>query len=175
MLLTGGSIIAIAALWNLGGGKPLQRSVNWLIIGLTLILAAFLAWRREWIAAGRSITTVRPGELVKLFDNRTEVHAHTLVKPYIGKRIKITGVIDDVARAHGINSLFSFVHLKADGAYITITLPFWALTKFLPFPRGSIITVVGTIYAVYLGGIGIWNCDVVPTPSEVPPPPTPDL
>jgi hypothetical protein len=46
-LLTGGSIIALASLWMYSHSKPIPANVNWLIVGLTLVLASFLAWRKQ--------------------------------------------------------------------------------------------------------------------------------
>jgi hypothetical protein len=51
VLLTGGSIMAAAALHGFVIGKPVPANVNWLIVGLTLILAAFLSWRRTVMTA----------------------------------------------------------------------------------------------------------------------------
>ena len=171
VLLTGGSIVAVFTLWNLAGKKPLPQSVNWLIVGITLILAAFFAWRRAWIDAGRNIVTLRPAELTKLARNRTSVHAETFVKLYIGKRIIVTATISDVFRA----SVLGFVFLRTDDIGITLRLPFWGLRQFVPLPKGTVITVAGRIKYIDPGTITLTNCDLVPTPSEVPPPPTPDL
>ncbi|HTS07349.1 MAG TPA: hypothetical protein VMP68_17335 [Candidatus Eisenbacteria bacterium] len=46
-LLTGGSVIAIAWMIEIVRDKPNPRNVNWLIVAVTFIFAAFLAWRRE--------------------------------------------------------------------------------------------------------------------------------
>src|SRR5213594_4083700 len=46
-LLTGGSIIAVANLLGLITRTSLPSNVNWFIVGLTLVLAAFLAWRKQ--------------------------------------------------------------------------------------------------------------------------------
>lgn len=37
----------MASLWALSTGKPLPYNLGWLIIGLTFVLASFMAWRRE--------------------------------------------------------------------------------------------------------------------------------
>jgi hypothetical protein len=46
-LLIGGSIMALVALLALGANKPIPAVVNWLIVGLTFLLASFSSWRRE--------------------------------------------------------------------------------------------------------------------------------
>jgi len=48
-LLTGGSIIALLSLWDFATRKVVPRSLDWLILGLTLLIAAFLSWRKEWL------------------------------------------------------------------------------------------------------------------------------
>jgi hypothetical protein len=48
-LLTGGSTMALVALWGMIGGKPVAPHIDWFIVGLTLMLASFAAWRHEWI------------------------------------------------------------------------------------------------------------------------------
>ena len=45
-LLTGGSIVALIALWELTGHKAFPNSVNWLILGFTFVVAAFLLMER---------------------------------------------------------------------------------------------------------------------------------
>jgi uncharacterized membrane protein YfcA len=46
-LLTGGTILAVVSLGQKITGKSVPRSTNWLIFGLTLLLASFFAWRKE--------------------------------------------------------------------------------------------------------------------------------
>jgi hypothetical protein len=48
VLLTGGSIIAALAIWGMLG-KSLPYHLGQLVIGLTLVIAAFFAWRKERI------------------------------------------------------------------------------------------------------------------------------
>jgi hypothetical protein len=159
VFLTGGSIVAAYSFWNLAGWKPLPQNANWLILGATFILASFFAWRREWIESGRDILVVRPTELVKLFASGTNVHGETLVKPYIGKRLRATGTVYDVQRnAVGV---MSYVFLKSDEAMLALWVPRRAIGPFIPLPKGATITVVGRIHSVYDGGIRMTNCAVV--------------
>lgn len=164
VFLTGGSIVASLSLWNLMGWKPLPHSVNWLILGLTFILAAFAAWRREWVEAKRDFITVRPGELVRLFKSGTTVQGDTLVQPYIGKRLRATGTVHDVDRHIGA---LSYVFLLCDGIMLALWIPAWAFAPFSLLPKGATITVVARIHSVYDGGIRLTNCAMAPTEDEV--------
>jgi hypothetical protein len=62
VLLTGSSIIALAAIWALLTGRALPNTVGWLIVGITFIAASFLAWRREYEQARAVQTTRSPRE-----------------------------------------------------------------------------------------------------------------
>jgi hypothetical protein len=160
LFLTGGSIVALYSLWNLAGWKPLPQSVNWLILGLTFVLAAFSAWRREWMEAARDIITVRPSALVNLFDSGTEVLGETLVKPYIGKRLRATGEVSNVQRGYGPLST-SYVFLMSDGVMLALWIPSREFGKFVLLPKGATVTVVARIHSVYHGGIRMTNVAIV--------------
>jgi len=73
VLLTGGSIVAVLVLINLGG-RSIPRKVNWSIIGITFILAAFRAWRNEWINAGRGFVEVDFASVEEAFKGRTRAY-----------------------------------------------------------------------------------------------------
>src|ERR1700734_1311714 len=51
VFLTGGTIIALVALYGFVTAKPFPAKVNWLVVGLTLILAAFSSWRKTVVTA----------------------------------------------------------------------------------------------------------------------------
>lgn len=74
-LLTGGSIIALLWLLETVIRKPAIPSVNWLIVGLTFMIAAFFAWRKEWIRGGQGLANRTPKQLIGLFEGRTGIHA----------------------------------------------------------------------------------------------------
>ena len=46
ILLTGGTIMALVAIWALGTNRALPYNFGWLVLGLTFIAAAFMSWRR---------------------------------------------------------------------------------------------------------------------------------
>ena len=124
LLLTGGGVFAVLSILNLGGWKALPQSFNWLILGLTFILAAFFAWRSEWIEAGRDFIMARPADLVSLFKSGTKVQGEMLVQPYIGKRLRAAGTVLDVDRRSGP---LSYVFLKSDGVMLALWIDpvFW--------------------------------------------------
>ena len=47
VLLTGGSVMALVAIWALATNRGLPYSAGWLILGITFVAASFLAWRHE--------------------------------------------------------------------------------------------------------------------------------
>jgi hypothetical protein len=169
VLLTGGSIVAILALLHFFGVKSLpqnvEQSVSWLIVGLTLILAAFFAWRRQWIDADRNFLTLPLEELTRLTEDCTKVHANTLIRPYLGKKIRCPATIDNVYP----DKHLAFVTMKHGALQITLRLPRWKIRPFVPLPKGTIVTVVGRIYAISKDAITLTNCHIVPALPEVPP------
>ncbi len=172
VFLTGGSVVAVLSLWNLAGWKPLPRDANWLILGLTFILAAFAAWRREWIDAGKDFTTVSPAELIRLFASGTNVLGESLVRPYLGKRARVTGTVYDVQN-NGFGH-WSFVFLSDPEVFVALWIPSRRMGPFMMLPKGTITTVVGRIHSVYKNGIRMKNCEMArreDTPTQSTPDP----
>ena len=146
-LLTGGSIIALVTVWSLSSGKPLPQTVNWLIVGLTMMLASFLSWRKQWMEADKDYVSLLPSELTSLAKEGAALHAETSVKPYIGKRIRVTGTINNMFYA---GPWASIVWLDCDEKRVTLLLSRWGLKPFAPLPIGTPITVVGRIVEISL-------------------------
>lgn len=159
VLLTGGSIFAALSALHLLGARPLPKKDDWLILGLTLFLAVFFAWRRQWIEGNRNTVTLRPIELLELARDRTSVHARTLTRPYIGRRIVVTGTISNVRAG-----LMRIAALDCDKANVFLLLPFWATSRFSPLPIGTSITVAARIQQIEAYNLCLWDCDIVPTP-----------
>lgn len=57
VLLTGGSIMAVVAIWALFTNRGLPYNLGWLILGLTFIAASFMSWRREYERANAAEMT----------------------------------------------------------------------------------------------------------------------
>lgn len=157
-LLTGGSVIAALALWQMSTGRSVARRMNWLIVGLTLMLASFFAWRREWIHGGHGLVSLSPKQLTDLFDGRTQTHANLYAKQYIGKRIRVTGEIYDVST---ITFFVCLLHLKADGAWITAPMGPWKARSLAPLAKGTIITVAGRIAKLSRSTIELGSVELI--------------
>src|ERR1700683_1938553 len=93
VLLTGGTLIALLFVIGTVRGKTMPPEINWLVLGLTLISAAFLAWRKEWIENGKDFVDVTPEQLANLVRGVTGVAALSRLRPYRNKRIKVSGEI----------------------------------------------------------------------------------
>jgi hypothetical protein len=172
VLLTGGGLMAALALWQLGTGKSVPASVNWLIVGFTLIVAAFLAWRKEWIASTTgSPVHVDPAQIVRPYWDRTKIQADIYAKQYLGRHVRLRAILSDVSTE---GPLATFVHLKAGEVSITSMVPRWRARPFLPLAAGAVVTVAGRIEKIDALSISLSNCQFlkvedVPDSSETHP------
>jgi hypothetical protein len=158
VLLTGGSLIAILALWSMGTGKSIQQSVNWLVIGTTLLLAGFFAWRREWIQNGRGLVNVTVDELMATFEGRTSVQATTLVRPYVGKHIRVSGTLKQVSK---LRFGSHFVYLDLGQHHVTIKMLGQAGRHCALLSKGTKVTVIGRIKEVSVLSVYLSARDIV--------------
>jgi len=157
-LLTGGSIIALLWLLETVSRKPAIPSVNWLIVGLTFMIAAFFAWRKEWIRGGQGLANRTPKQLIGLFEGRTGIHADSFAKHYIGKRIRVKGSIVDVS----VLGLAAFVYLLTDeDVTVHAMLARWNVGPFVPLAKGTVVTVVGRITDLSGGSIDLRDIDLI--------------
>jgi hypothetical protein len=148
LLLTGGTIIACFSLWTFATGHALSRYLSWSVLVFTLVLAAFFAWRKEWVAGSRGFIDVTPAQLGVLSNNRTSVQADALISPYLGKSMKITAPLNDIT-TEGV--LFTTVFLREPGfasMFIVFRLPYWKRKTFLTLSPGMRLTVAGRLRAV---------------------------
>jgi hypothetical protein len=100
-------------------------------LAITFLLSVFFSLRKQWREAEKNFIDLSPSELVKLREGKSSPHAKTLMKPFIGKRIKVTG------KFKGNDDLFygvKLVHL--DVADLRIIARVWLLAgnKFVPIP-----------------------------------------
>ena len=162
-LLTGGSIIALLSLWQILTRKPVPRNLEWLVVGLTLLFAAFLSWRREWLRSDIRLITVSPEKLIEPFEGRTNIHAGIYIKPYIGKRIKLVGTVREVSTW----GLFGFVHLSAKGVQFTGLTMRWKVAEFaLLAQEGVPISVTGRIKEIGHMGIQLVGLELIKVEAE---------
>ena len=185
--MTGGSIIALVAAWGLVGGKPVPQGVNWLIVGVTLILAAFLSWRVEWIKAGQWFVDLNFKNMARACDGLTGLQMEQVLHHYVGKRVKISGRLRDITRPAYGNPFLRFVHIQSDAEEFTNLRVWswnWSFKGVDAFPKDSVLTVSGQIcwlgclhhdITMNLSGCELIRADfpeVVSTPA-IPPTPTP--
>jgi len=157
-LLTGGSIIAALSIWSIATSKAVPRNVNWLIVGLTLVMAAFLAWRKEWIENGKGFVDASPREIMELVRNVTGVAANSRVKPYLHKWIKVTGRLGEVSH---VTFPLSYVRVNCGegdiGEAVTMMLMRWKAAPFVPLTKGTVVTIAGRIVEVRSYEISLRN------------------
>jgi hypothetical protein len=152
ILLTGGSIVAVLVLWTTITAKPIPQSANWTVGGVTLVLASFRAWRKEWIEGGSGFTEVNIEWLVQQFQNRTTMQAEILIRPYLGKWAKVTGELQDIRHIYW----YSLIAFKIPpGIFATVWVWRWTASKLSSLPRGTLITVAGRISRVRAGEISL--------------------
>jgi hypothetical protein len=137
VLLTGGTIFAAVSVWSLATSKPLPPQIDWLVLEITLILASFLAWRKEWIASNGHALSVEPKRLLELRSQGSQLQSDALLAPYMGKRITITSTLTDIS-----NNIASF---ESDGvracSFELLWRPF--TRSIIPLPIGSVVTMNG--------------------------------
>jgi hypothetical protein len=144
VLLTGGSILAILSLVGLATGKTAPRNVNWAVLGATLILAAFAAWRKEWIQNSRGFIDVKIDEITKSVRGVTDVYARIKRKPFLHKWVRITGTVS------AVSPMFPpvpavYVSVECEKCSVFFFVPFWKAGYFTPLAAGTEITLAGRI------------------------------
>jgi hypothetical protein len=166
VLLTGGSLMAVLALYQVVSGKPAPQNILWSVVALTLIIAAFLAWRKEWIASVTgSPVHIDAAKIVRPYWDRTKIQADIYAKQYLGRHVRVRGILNDVSM-----ELFSgFVQMKTGEVSIIASLSRWRMKPFLPLQSGALVTVVGRIDRISALGISLTNCEFIKV-EEVPDP-----
>jgi hypothetical protein len=163
ILLTGGSIVAVLALLSFGGVKSIPQYVNWLIIGVTFVMAVFHAWRNERTNVARTkrdvstevpvpasaperiVIDVTPEYLMGFYKEHTDVQAAKLAESYIGKWIKQSGKVANVASSESMRTWE--VYFADSRAEYIVSLAFdqtWA-DRVSVLKRGEQISVLGQI------------------------------
>ena len=181
VLLTGGTIIAVITLWTLVGKKPPSQNVDWLIVGFTLILAAFLSWRSEWIKAGQWFIELDPYAIARTCSGLTELQTKERLRHYVGKRMKVTGKVSDIVNLDlSLPWRMFMIHMDIEGATVHCLVSRWnrSFQGFTALPNGSILTVSGEIYSVTCSfrsvSVGLSGCELIQVkfPDEQPATPT---
>ena len=120
VLLTGGTISAGLVGWALSTGKAAPRNISWIVLGLTLALAAFFAWRKEWVRGDRGFIDVTVSELYRLYETgHTSIQKDAIIKPYVGKWIRARGRVRNV-HTDFIFCYLTIGHFDGDNDWLTV-------------------------------------------------------
>lgn len=99
--------------------------------------------------------------LTQLIAGQTELASETIIRPHIGKKLTISGVVDDVERwptgsvrvtidLH--NNTWVSAHFDNSDEY----------SYFIALPKGSALKVSGTLANVYPRGVRLEKCEIIP-------------
>ncbi len=163
-LLTGGALAAALSIWSIVSGRSTPLHIGWIFLWLTLIMAAFFSWRKQWREAENNFVQIGPAALMHLRKNKTSPHADTILKPYIGKRLKLNANFMDIA---DVAFFVKILHFECEDVSISALVAPWTAKRFLPLPRLSKLTITGTITEIRSLGISISGIEIVPTPTAI--------
>lgn len=138
---------------------------------LSYMIASFSAWRKERVAIGRleltiegltqstGDTSLTPGELVGLFKDRTTIQGERLASAYLGRRMPVSVVVDDVGTAVGQ----VYVSGYSDPGHIRLAMYFdkdrtEAISVLV---KGDKVSIIGEIARVSSGNVGLEHCEIV--------------
>lgn len=173
VLLTGGTIFAIAALRGLLVGKPIPQSLAWPILMTTLGVASFRVWRRPTLNAGaasayqdRVAVPLPAGSLAALYRGRTDAEADKLAEPFKGKWLKVAGTVHNVCTgtAHRGRQV-----VLATGEDVFVFGDFtpewddWALM----LQKGQALTIIGRIWLINSNQVYLDHSKMLPGTSDV--------
>lgn len=151
--MTGGGVIAVLYIITVVTGKAPPRAVNWLVLGVTLVLAAFAAWRKEWIRNGRGFIAANVEEITASVRGVTDVYARIKTKPFLHKWIRLTGAIFEVSWLFPPAPLVHvWVKIRVEGSHsdymVFFAVPFWRAGEFTPLAAGTEVTLAGRIIGI---------------------------
>ena len=119
--------------------------------------------RKQWSEADRNFVSISVSELIGLTRDRTDFHAGTLIRPFLGKRIAITGNFRNATYIFGIVGM-AFIDCGNENVVLHLTR--WNVKSFVPLPAGTVITIRGRIKEVERLGLHLQNVEIIPTPPE---------
>ena len=93
IVLTGGVVIALLTLYQFLTGKSVTQGVASTILALLFLVVSFRMWRKQWVEASREMPSTVFGELTKLVQTQMEVSSIRLIRPYLRKRVRVTGTV----------------------------------------------------------------------------------
>ena len=146
VLLTGGSTVALLALLTFAGAKPISQSVNWLILGTTLVAASFLAWSREWVKGGSGFIDIDFKSLEPIFEGHTTPQRRRLLRQYIGQRVRLTGALLDIRESAGPGLFPSSISIRSEekiSVQLDVFVRDLSFRRVSLLERGTTLTVSG--------------------------------
>jgi hypothetical protein len=177
ILLTGGSIVAFLALLNFGGAKSIPQYVNWVIIGVTFVMAAFHAWRNERTNVARSkrhvstevpvpapkriVIDVAPEYLMGFYKDHTDVQADKLAENYIGKWLKLSGKVANVVSSSAITKTWHVILAYKAGYFMGVDFDNAWADQISVLKRGDEIRVLGQIEAFDGSRLHLVHCELL--------------
>jgi len=129
------------------------------------MLASFFTWRKEWARNERGLIDISVEQLTRSLKGKTEIYEKTLVKPYLGKRIKLSGSLVNVTRYAPFLWLVHFRISSAAGraadVSVIVNMTGWKAQAYIPIPAGAIVTVIGRIKHIDAWKIELTGSDLI--------------
>lgn len=107
----------------------------------------------------RDVVKVTPEYLLGLFRQHTSIQAQRLIQPFLGQRMRVSGVIGDVSATSNFVSLVFGTDGHLDPRLRMYFDLEWA-DRLAVLPRGTQLTVVGRIDEVSKGGLELEDCEL---------------
>jgi hypothetical protein len=159
-LLTGGTIIAGLSIFHAVSHRPVSRDLTWITLGVTLLLAIFFSWRKQWARNESRFIKASPRQLMELRNGHpTEMHARAYIKQYIGRRIKTRAEVREVMGAW----FLSLVFLTAeDGTNLTAVVSPFRRHDFAYFAQeNAVLTVSGRLLSIDYSSLELLALEVL--------------
>ena len=173
ILVTGGFIVGLIALIERLSGKAISGWPLWLAVGLSLFVAAFLAWKNErerWERLNVTTLSKTPSELVDVYKGRTVAQGEALAVIYQGKWLTVSGEVGDVTIHKGDRFFFpptasvTFAQLAKPTVFMNFGRV-W-ITRLSMLRTGERITVLGQIDNVERFSVWLKKCELLDVPAS---------
>src|SRR6202171_3180592 len=174
VLLTGGSIVALLALWAFATGKTMPQNLAWLVIGLTFVMAAFLAWRKEATAAAnisqengcqsessvplRVFIEQDPQALCEIYDRHTRIIADQMTSAYKGKWLRVEVEVAQVSHYYPKGS-YIVVGRRSRLLFVLVFNSEWR-DHISVIYKGQMVLVIGRLNEIGSGEINLIECEI---------------
>jgi len=173
----GGSIFALIAIWGLITHSTVPTNIAYLALAATFIWAGFRAWRKEVQENTRlriSLSSLpstqpvpifvneEPSFLTKFFNGHTSIQATMLLKPYIGKWMRLSEVaVRDISNSGVFNPQPRVSGQSKDGTLVFMGFEEAWHERILILRAGSVIEIIGQITHIDSSGMAFDKCEIV--------------